>query len=150
MSTAAAAATLAVLNVIGIGTRIGAGRWSDLVASRLSPLRKIAVASCVLVACSAALVSAPLGLLLPLLVLMGCVTISWNGLSFAATAEAAGAARAGTALGIQQTMLAVSGSVLPVAFGWFVSAASWRAGFAVSALFPLAGWRLLRMVRMPS
>jgi sugar phosphate permease len=150
MSTTAAAAILAVLNVLGIGTRIGAGRWSDIVASRLSPLRKIGVASAVLVALCAALVSAPLGVLVPLLVLMGCVTISWNGLSFAATAEAAGAARAGTALGIQQTMLAVSGTVYPITFGWFVSESSWRAGFAVSAFFPIAGWQLLRAVRMSS
>ena len=40
--------------------------------------------------------------------------------------------------------LAVSASVLPVAFGAAVAASSWRVGFALSALFPLAGWRLLR------
>jgi sugar phosphate permease len=144
LSTAAAGAILALLNLLGIGTRIGAGRWSDLVRSRLGPLRLIALASAVLVAGCTALLSAPLGLLVPLLVLMGCVTISWNGLSFAAVAETAGYARAGAALGVQQTALAVSGSVLPVAFGALVAASTWRAGFAVSVLFPLAGWRLLR------
>ncbi len=146
MTTAAASAALAVLNVLGIAARIGAGRWSDLAGSRLRPLRKIALASTVLVAGTAALATAPLVVLVPVLVLMGCVTISWNGLSFAATAEAAGHARSGTALGIQQTALAVSGSALPIAFGSFVAATSWRTGFAVSAIFPLAGWQVLRGV----
>ena len=42
MTTATAAAALAVLNVLGIATRIGAGRWSDLARSRVGPLRRIA------------------------------------------------------------------------------------------------------------
>ena len=113
MTTATAAAALAVLNVLGIATRIGAGRWSDLARSRVGPLRRIAIGSAALVAACALLESAPLALLVPALVLMGCVTISWNGLSFTAIAEAAGHARSGAALGVQQTALAVSGSVLP-------------------------------------
>ncbi len=144
LSTAGAAAVLAVLNIFGIATRIGAGRWSDIVRNRIGPLRSIALASAALVLCCTVLLSAPLALLVPALVLMGCVTISWNGLSFAAVAETAGHVRSGTALGMQQTALAVSGSVLPVLFGAFVGATSWRAGFALSAIFPLAGWRLLR------
>lgn len=144
MTTSAAATTLAVLNLLGIATRIGAGRWSDRERSRIRPLRRIALGSATLVACSAALVSGPLVLLVPVVVLMGCVTLSWNSLAFAATAEAAGHARSGTALGLQQTLLAVSASVLPVAFGAAVAASSWTVGFALSALFPIAGWRLLR------
>ena len=143
VATESAALVLAAVNLLGIGTRIGAGRWSDLVGSRLGPLRRIALASAVLVACCALLVSAPLVVLVPALVLMGCVTISWNGLSFAAAAEAAGHARSGSAIGLQQTALAVSGALLPVAFGAFVAVTSWTAGFAAVALFPLAGWRLL-------
>lgn len=143
VSTAAAAAVLAALNVLGIGTRLAAGRWSDLAGSRLVPLRRIALLSSALVVCCTALVSGPMVLLVPALVLMGCVTISWNGLSFAAVAEAAGHARSGSAIGLQQTFLAVSGAVLPIAFGAFVGVTSWRAGFALTAFFPLAGRRLL-------
>jgi len=146
LSTAAAAAVLAVLNVLAIGTRIGAGWWSDRVGSRLGPLRRIAVTSAALVALCTLVLEAPLAFLVPALVLMGCVTISWNGLAFAAAAEAAGQSRSGTALGIQQTALAISGAALPVAFGALVAASTWRAGFAVSVLFPLVGWRLLRGV----
>jgi sugar phosphate permease len=147
LSTTAASATLATLNVLGIGTRIAAGHWSDLVRSRIGPLRRIALGSAILVACCTAVLSAPLAVLLPLLVLMGCVSISWNGLSFAAAAETAGYDRAGAALGIQQTALGFSGSIMPVAFGALVAASTWRLGFAVSILFPLASWRLLRTLK---
>ena len=146
MSTAAAAAVLAVVNVFGIVTRIAAGRWSDLVGSRLVPLRRIGLSSAVLVATCALLMSAPLVLLVPVVVVMGCVAISWNGLSFIAAAETAGHARSGSALGLQQTALAIAAAVLPIAFGTLIAATSWRAGFAVAALFPLAGWRLLASV----
>ena len=84
---------------------------------------------------------------LTLLVLLGCVTISWNGLSFAAAAEGAGRARSGSAIGLQQTALATSGAVFPVLFGLLVAATSWRWGFAAVAVFPLLGWRLLAGVR---
>jgi MFS family permease len=77
---------------------------------------------------------------------MGCVTISWNGLSFAAAAEAAGHSRSGTSIGLQQTALAISGAIFPVAFGVLVATTSWQAGFAVVAIFPLIGWRMLRTV----
>ena len=146
LSTTSAGIVLAALNVLGIGTRIGAGRWSDLVGSRLQPLRRIALLSATLVVCCTALLSAPLALLVPALVLMGCVTISWNGLSFAAAAEAAGHAKSGSAIGLQQTALAISAAALPVLFGVLVAATSWRAGFAVVAVFPLVGWRLLATV----
>jgi sugar phosphate permease len=143
LSTTSAGIVLGVVNLLGIATRIAAGSWSDLAGSRIRPLRRIALASAVLVACCTALASGPDALLLPVLVLTGCAAISWNGLSFAAAAEAAGHARSGSAIGMQQTALAVSGAVLPIAFGALVAATSWRAGFAAVALFALAGWRLL-------
>jgi sugar phosphate permease len=146
LSTAEAGAVLAAINALGIATRIGAGHWSDVVGSRLGPLRLIALAMTALVAATAAVLGAPLWLLVPLLVVTGCVAISWNGLAFAAVAEVAGPARSGAALGLQQTMLAVSGGILPVVFGALVAATSWRLGIAATALLALAGWSTLRGV----
>lgn len=146
LTTASAGIVLAALNVLGIATRIGAGRWSDIAGSRVRPLRQIALLAALLVVCCAALVSGPLVLLVPALVLMGCITISWNGLSFAAAAEAAGHARSGSSIGLQQTALAISGAAFPVLFGVLVAATSWRTGFALVAVFPLIGWRLLASV----
>jgi len=142
-SAGAAAAVLAVVQVLGIGARIGAGRWSDVAGSRLLPLRRIALAMAVAVALVAVLVPAPRALLLPPLVVAGVLAMSWNGLSFTAAAELAGPARSGAALGLQQTVLALAAAALPAPFAALVDATSWSLAIAVVALFPLVGWRLL-------
>ena len=52
-------------------------------------------------------------MLVPVLVVAGVLGMSWNGLSFTAAAEAAGARRSGAAIGFQQTVLGVGGIVDP-------------------------------------
>ena len=144
LSESDAAAVLAVMQLLAIGGRIGAGRWSDLRASRVGPLRTIAFTAFVLVGLTALLVAAPLAVLVPVLVAAGVVSMSWNSLSFAAAVELAGHGRSGSAIGLQQTLLNIPGAAYPGLFGALVAATSWRAGYAVVALFPLAGWRVLR------
>jgi len=139
-----AAAVLAVMQALAIGGRIGAGRWSDVVASRLRPLRAIALAAFAFVTLMTLLLDAPLPLLVPVLVVAGVLSMSWNSLSFAAVVELAGHDRSGTAIGLQQTLLNGSGAAYPGLFGALVAASSWRVGFAVVAVFPLVGWRVLR------
>ena len=95
-------------------------------------------------AAAALLVDAPLTVLLPILVTAGVLTMSWNGLSFTAAAEMAGRAQAGTALGLQGTVMRGLSAGAGVGFGALVAATSWPAGFALLALFPLAGWWVLR------
>ena len=91
------------------------------------------------------LLDAPLVVLVPSLVAAGVLAMSWNSLSFAAAVELAGHGRSGAAIGLQQSILNGSGTLYPPLFGVLVAATSWRWGFlAVIALFPLAGWRVLR------
>lgn len=144
LSTSHAAIVLAVLQLLAIGGRIAAGRWSDVVGSRVAPLRAIALAAAVLVAVTAVLVDAPLLFLVPALVIAGVFAMSWNSLSFAAAVELAGRGRSGVAIGLQQTLLNLPGAAYPAAFGALVAATSWRVGFLVVAFFPLAGWQMLR------
>jgi sugar phosphate permease len=144
MSAGAAAAVLAVMQALAIGGRIGAGRWSDIVASRLRPLRAIALAAFAFVTLMTILLDAPLPLLIPVLIVAGVLSMSWNSLSFAAVVELAGHRRSGTAIGLQQTLLNGSGAAYPGLFSALVAASSWHVGFAVVALFPLVGWRVLR------
>ena len=144
MSEGGAAAVLAVVQALGIGARIGAGRWSDVVGSRLAPVRQIALGIAALVLVSAALLDAPLPVLLPALVTTGVLAMSWNGLGFAAAAEVAGHARSGAAIGLQQTLVNGSGALYPGLFGTLVAATSWPVGFVVVALLPLVGWRVLK------
>jgi sugar phosphate permease len=138
VSTHAAAGVLAGINVLAIGARIGGGRISDRLRTRLVPLRMIGVALALTTALVAALLDGPLALLVPAFIVAGVLSMAWNALAFAAAAEAAGAARSGAALGFQQTMLGVVGAAAPPAFA-AVAASSWRLAFALCALGPLLG-----------
>jgi sugar phosphate permease len=146
LSAHSAAALLAGINVAGIGARIAAGRWSDRRGTRLAPLRVIGLALVAGTAVVAALVDAPLAVLLPALAVAGVLGLAWNGLSFTAAAEAAGPARSGAALGFQQTALGVMVALVPPGFAAVVAASSWRVAFALAAVGPLLGVVALRNV----
>jgi sugar phosphate permease len=150
LSAHRAAAVLAAINVIGIATRIAAGRWSDRTGSRLRPMRSIGALLAVAMTIVTALLDAPLSVLVPAFVVAGVLGISWNGLSFTAAAESAGLARSGAALGFQQTMLSVVGAAFPPAFAGVVSASSWRTAFALCVLGPVLGLAALWRVREPT
>ena len=143
LSNGAAAAVLAAIQLVGLALRVGAGAWSDRVGSRLRPFRALALAIAVTLGVAAALADAPLAVLVPALVLAGGLSMGWNALSFAAAVELAGAGRSGAAIGFQQTALALTGAVAPVAFVAVVAAGSWQGAFALSALGPVLGWWLL-------
>ena len=98
VSAAAAAGVLAAIQVGAAALRIGAGRWSDVIGSRIVPIRRLGYATAVATGLIAALTSAPLWLLVPLFVLAGALSMSWNGLSFTAAAELAGGTRSGAAI----------------------------------------------------
>ena len=147
LSDAEAAGVLAGVQVVAAAMRIGGGRWSDRLGSRLGPLRVVGIASAVTLAVAVALLSAPLAVLIAAFVVAGGLSMAWNGLSFTAAAEIAGRSRSGAALGMQQTALAAAGAIVPPAFAAVVAASSWRVGFAVAAVFPLAGVQLLRPLR---
>jgi sugar phosphate permease len=134
-----AGAVLAGINVVGAAGRLGGGRLSDRLGTRIGLIVQIAVATSVAVAISAVLVGGPDWLLCVALVVGGGRSMSWNGLAVAATVETVGPARAGAALGLQQTALQAAVVLAPLAFAPFVSFTSWGAGFAVAAVFPLAG-----------
>ncbi len=147
-SLAQAGAVLAAVSVLGGAFRIGLGRLSDRMATRVVPLRRIGLALAGAVALAAALVDAPDAVLVPALTLAGALSASWNGLSFTAAAELAGRARAGAALGFQQTALALGCAVAPIPFAAVVASTSWQAGFALLAALPLVGaWTLGPLAR---
>jgi len=145
VGAAAAAAGLATIQVTGGLARLVAGRWSDRAGRRVRPVRRLALAivAALLALAAAAALDAPLGLLVALLLVAGTLSMSWNGLLIAGVAELAGRDRAGTALGLQGTVIRTPGLVVGVGFGALVSVASWPLAFAVLALLPLAGWALI-------
>ena len=143
MPLALAAAVLAVVQLGGAGSRVAVGVWSDRRGERLGLMRLIAVAGTASFVLVAALAEAPLGLLVPVLVVTGVISMSSNGLGFTATGEIAGLARAATAMGFQNTGLFVSGTVFPIAFGAVAATAGWTAAFGGAALLAAIGWWVL-------
>ncbi|MGH2678583.1 MAG: MFS transporter, partial [Actinomycetota bacterium] len=143
VSEVAAGAALAVIQVIGIVLRILVGRWSDRVGRRIVLLRRTAVAIAVAWLVAPALFDAPLGVLVPALLVAGSLAFAWNGLSFNAAAEYAEPGRSGTSIALQQTALFGTAALVSPVFGWLVEATSWPAAFWIMAVGPVAAWWIL-------
>jgi sugar phosphate permease len=146
LSKEAAGAVLAGIYVLAVAARICSGTISDRLGSRLGPLRTIGVALALCTAFVAAAVDAPLALLVPLFIVAGVLSMSWNGLAYAAAAEAAGPARTGAALGFQQTLLGVVVAAAPPVVA-AVAAESWRLAFFLAAAGPAVGVVILKRLR---
>jgi sugar phosphate permease len=146
-SERSAAFVFAVALLLGGVLRIAMGRWSDLERSRVRPLRVAGVAIAVGLAMTALLASGPVLLLVPVLAVAGGLSMSWNGLAFAAAAELAETGRSGAAIGFQQSVLSGLGVIAPLVFSATVSASTWTVAFALAAVVPLVGWvALARLV----
>jgi sugar phosphate permease len=140
LSPGAAAAVLAAINVAGAVLRIGLGRLSDRIGSRLRPLRTLSLGLAGSMAAAAFLTEASDAVLVAALVAAGSLSVGWNGLSFTATAELAGRERSGAALGFQQTALGFGCMVAPLGFAALVDATSWPVGFALLSVLPLGAF----------
>ncbi|HEX8083863.1 MAG TPA: MFS transporter [Solirubrobacteraceae bacterium] len=139
-----AAAVLAAIQVTSAVARIAIGRLSDRRGRRIGPLRGAGIAGAGLVALAAVADGAPLGVLIPLLILGGAAMSSWNGLSFTVAAEIAGRARAGTAMSLQNTLVSILGAVASPLFGALAGATSFSTAYLVIAAAPVLGWWILR------
>jgi MFS family permease len=130
---------LAVVAVGGAAGRMAAGRWSDVVGSRLGPMRLVAIAACgsMLLVAAGAWTQVPLVVLA--LAVASIVSVSDNGLGFTATAELAGRAWSGRALGVQNTMQNVAGFATAPLVGALAGSFGFAWAFAAVALFPALG-----------
>ena len=140
---------LALMQLLGAVGRIGFGRWSDKISSRIVPLRRVAWAISLSWILVAFLFEADRSLFVTVLVIAGGLSISWNALSFTAAAEFAGEGRAGTAIGMQQTIVIGSAAIVAPAFGVLVEAIDWRFSFLTLAFTPLGAWVTLRSLSEP-
>jgi MFS family permease len=124
---------LALAQGFGALSRIAAGRWSDRVGSRLRPMRQLALATAAVVTACALTAAFPSALTDLALVLAVAITSSTNGLSFTATAERAGPAWSGRALGIHNTGQNLTAAVIPPLVGAVISTAGYWPAFAAAA-----------------
>jgi MFS family permease len=149
LSSASAGAALVAINVLGTVLRVAVGAVSDRSGRRLHPLVWLSAMFAVALVATALLVDAPRAVTVVAIVATGGLGLSWNGLSYAATAELAGAERSGAGIALQQTMLTASGASAPIAFGAILAlTSSWRTSFALAAAAPVLGvWILSPLAR---
>ncbi|QXV63170.1 MFS transporter [Amycolatopsis sp. TNS106] len=125
------------VQILGALGRIASGYWSDRAGSRLRPMRQLAVAS------AAVMLLVALGdatwpwLVLLALVLAAVITVSDNGLGFTASAEMAGLAWAGRAMGTQNTGQNIAAALTPPMLGLVIGDSRYALAFCVAAVFPM-------------
>ncbi len=137
-SPAAAGALVAGAQVAGALGRIGAGQLSDVVVSRMRPLRWVTLAAAATMLLLGAAAGLDLDVAVPLVVLATVVTVADNGLAFTAVAERAGPFWSGRALGVQNTAQFLAAATVPPLAGLAVAGVGYPATFALAAVFPVA------------
>jgi MFS family permease len=147
MALPAAAALLALTQVLGALGRLGVGVWSDRTASRLRPLRVVAGAVGVGFALAAATASGPAALVAAVLVPAAALAISWNGLVFTAAGEFAPPGRAATAMAVSNTANYVSAASTPVLGGLVAEHAGWSAMLVLGTIAAAGALLALRRLR---
>jgi sugar phosphate permease len=135
----AAGQLVAIVQVVGAAGRILAGVWSDRAASRMRPMRLIAVAALTTMILWAVGDLLDSWLSVAALVAALIVTVTDNGLGFTATAELAGPFWAGRALGVQNTGQNLAAMAAAPLFSTLITAFSYPLALAAAALFPAAG-----------
>lgn len=134
-SAASAGILVTVTQILGALGRMGVGALSDRVASRMRPLRWVAISAVVSMLGLALTDWLDSPLSVALLVVASIVTVAPNGLAFTAVAEYSGPYWSGRALGVQNTGQYIAASLVPPAFG-ALAAVSFPLAFLVSAVFP--------------
>jgi MFS family permease len=133
--------------LVGAAARIGSGHVSDLLGSRMRPMRAVAVLAAAtmlglgvlasldgVVATTSAVV---------LLVVASAVTVADNGLAFTAVAERAGPFWSGRALGVQNTAQHVAAASVPPLAGLAIAHWGYGATYALAAVTPLLALALV-------
>ncbi|WP_410604551.1 MFS transporter [Amycolatopsis sp. lyj-90] len=125
------------VQILGALGRLVSGRWSDRVGSRLRPMRQLAIASAAVMLLVAVGDATWPWLVLLALVLAAVITVSDNGLGFTASAEMAGLAWAGRAMGTQNTGQNIAAALTPPMLGLVIGDSRYALAFCVAAVFPV-------------
>ena len=134
---------LAVAQLVGAASRLGAGYWSDRVGSRMRPMRILAAGTAAGLLALAAAAAAGSAVAVPLLLACAVIAVSTNGLAFTAVAEYAGSAWAGRALGVQNTGQNAFAAATPPVLALAIGSVGFGGAFAVVAAFPVVAAALV-------
>lgn len=126
-----------VFQFVGALGRIGAGVWTDLVGSRLRPMRQLGVASTGLMIALA--IGAWMGgwWIIAVFGLASIVTVADNGMAYTAVAELAGPSWSGRALGIQNTGQSVASMLTAPILAMVIGGGGYGLAFLAAAVCPL-------------
>jgi sugar phosphate permease len=136
-STAAAGGLVAAANILGALGRMASGQLSDVVRSRMRPLRWVAVAAGATMVLLG--VAAGLGwfVAVPLIVVASILTVADNGLAFTAVAERAGPFWSGRALGLQNTAQFLTAAATGPIGGLAVAQLGYAWTYVVTGVLPM-------------
>lgn len=132
-----ASVTVLIAQLGGGAARIWTGRRTDRRGGRRTWIRAIGAFSGIVMAAAAVLTHAPTPLTVAALALGGLLANSWHGIAYTEIAALAGAARAGTALGLEGTACFASGFFTPLLIPVVLAFASWEAVWALAAVAAL-------------
>jgi sugar phosphate permease len=135
-SAGAAGTLVAVSQLLGAAGRITVGHVSDLVGSRMVPLRWVAVAAGITMVLLGFTAGQDWGIAVVVLVVATTVTVADNGLAFTAVAERAGPFWSGRALGVQNTAQFLTAAAAAPAAGAAITHWGYAAAFALTAIGP--------------
>ena len=134
-SPGAAGVLVALTQVAGALGRIGVGQLSDVVGSRMRPLRWVAFGAVGTMAALGITAHLGWGVAVVVLVVASTVTVADNGLAFTAVAERAGPFWSGRALGLQNTGQFLVAACVPPVAGLVATRAGYAAAFGLAAGF---------------
>ncbi|MFI7703659.1 MFS transporter [Nonomuraea sp. NPDC049480] len=134
---ALASATVVIAQIGGGAARIWTGRRTDRRGNRRTYLRGIGALTGVAMAAAAVLTAAPTPVAVTALALGGLLANSWHGVAYTEIAAMAGAARAGTALGLEGTTVFAATFLTPLLIPVVLAAASWEAVWMLAAVAAL-------------
>jgi predicted MFS family arabinose efflux permease len=152
VGTAGCSAAMAAVQIGAMVLRVWSGRHTDRHRNRRAYLRGSTLAAAVgFLALALAVLPGrgmPTGLALAMIVGAGIAVSAWHGVAYAELATLAGPARAGTALGMANTVVYAGLFIAPAAIPHLLAASSWAGvwfaagGVALVAvpLFPRADW----------
>jgi MFS family permease len=125
LTLAQAALALVAVNLSGAGFRLLVGWWADWTGVRIRPFLLVAV--CMVMALDALAVYIALDgpLLEVVVVLVGALALSWNGLAFVVAAELAPPGRAGSFLGFENTAVYGASAVGSILVGFLADRLDW-------------------------
>ncbi|QWS35205.1 MFS transporter [Curtobacterium aetherium] len=136
-STPAAGLLVGAAQFVGAVGRILVGVWSDRVASRVGPLRIVALSAAVVMAVLALVDVTHLPAAAVVLVIATSVTVADNGLAYTSVAEAAGPTWSGRALGAQNTGQFIAASAVGPGIGALVGLVGFAGSFLLVAALPV-------------